>query len=290
MTEHFSGGDLKTAAKLVILDEYLDVYTTIMDKNWRGEKWYIDSHAGTGKTEVNDNGVTIDGSAILAIENYADSFDRFYLYELDEDHFHKLHETLSDRFGIEFDVYPTAVDDEDFLVARCDDPYIRIMQMDSNRGATFLADNANDHHHWFVFIDPKGLTAKKATLDTLIERSNMDILVTYQTTGVLRSAAEGAEHAHGAVTRTMGDDDWPSAATAEEYVQVYKEKLEENESIAPVKTKELVSPNDARQRFDLVFACTNDRVREIMEEIMEQDSLWEKASERMGQPGLSGFF
>ncbi len=34
MSNHFSGGDLKTAAKLVILEEYLDVYTTILDSNW----------------------------------------------------------------------------------------------------------------------------------------------------------------------------------------------------------------------------------------------------------------
>lgn len=78
MTEHFDGGNLKTAAKLVILEEYLDVYTTIMNVNWGGEKWYIDTHAGTGRTKLDDLGVTIDGSAIIALDNYTDSFDRFY--------------------------------------------------------------------------------------------------------------------------------------------------------------------------------------------------------------------
>lgn len=284
MPDHFDGGDLKTAAKLVILEECLDIYTTIMDANWSYENWYVDTHAGTGRTQVNDGGIHLDGSAIIAIDEYSDSFDRFYFYELDEDHFETLVETLSDEFGLEFDVGPVEVDGEDFLVARTEDPYIRIMQMDSNDGVSFLAEHAAERHHWFTFIDPKGLTAKRDTLDTLIDRGNMDILLNYQTTGVMRSAA--AEHAHGAVTRTMGDEDWPNAATSDEYVEVYKSKLEENESIAPVKSKELVSPHDRRVRFDLVFACTNSQVRGIVEEIMQQDDLWSKANDKFGQSGL----
>ncbi|WP_162354513.1 three-Cys-motif partner protein TcmP [Natrialba swarupiae] len=289
MSNHFSGGDLKTAAKLVILEEYLDVYTTILDSNWEwGGLWYVDTHSGTGKTHIDEKGIDIDGSAIRAIEDYQESFDKFYLYELDEDHFHTLHETLAKRFDLTFDVGPVDTPDEDFLVARCDDPYIRIMQMDSNEGVSFLADHANNRAHWFTFIDPKGLTAKRSTLDTLLDRGNVDILLNYQTTGVMRSAA--AEHAHGAVRRTMGDDDWPEAGSREEYVQIYKEKLEENKEIQPVLTKGLESPDDKRCRFDLIFACTNDGARSAMESIMDQDTLWEKAHDEFGQSGLGDFF
>lgn len=284
MTDHFDGGDLKTAAKLVILEEALDIYTTIMDANWDYQNWYVDTHAGTGKTRINDQGINVDGSAIIALDEYSDSFDRFYFYELNDDNFDKLVDTLSDKFGLDFDVGPARVDGESFRVARSDDPYIRIMQMDSNDGVSFLAENAAERHHWFTFVDPKGLTAKRDTLDTMIDRGNMDILLNYQTTGVMRSAA--AEHAHGAVTRTMGDEDWPNAASRDEYVDVYKNKLEENQSIAPVKSKELVSPHDERVRFDLVFACTNSRVREIIEGVMHQEELWSKANDKIGQSGL----
>jgi 23S rRNA A2030 N6-methylase RlmJ len=76
-----------------------------MDTNWSGEKWYIDTHAGTGYTTINDR-TTIDGSAIIAFDNYVDSFDKFYFYELNEESFHTLHEALSERFGCDFDVSP----------------------------------------------------------------------------------------------------------------------------------------------------------------------------------------
>ncbi|MFC7029298.1 three-Cys-motif partner protein TcmP [Halomicroarcula sp. GCM10025710] len=271
-----------------MFEEYLDVYTTILDSNWEwGDLWYVDTHAGTGKTHIDGQGIDIDGSAIRAIDQYEDFFDRFYLYELDEDHFHTLHQTLADRFGLKFDVSEANVTGEDFLVARSDDPYIRIMQMDSNEGVSFLANNAGTNAHWMTFIDPKGLTAKRSTLDTLLDRGNVDIILNYQTTGVMRSAA--ADHAHEAVRRTMGDDDWPEAGTNDEFVELYKKKLEENSDIRPVLTKSLVSPHDKRCRFDLIFACRNDGARSAMEDIMNQDSLWDKAQDEMGQSGLGDF-
>lgn len=289
-TPHFSGGSEKTATKLVILEECLDIYTTIMDANWQNERWYVDTHAGTGRTEVTDGGYLIDGSAVLAIEKYADSFDGFYFYELDPDNFQTLHETLADRFGIEFKVRPTLVDGEDFMVARhYGDPEIVIMQLNSNDGVEFLAQNSDVNRHWFVFVDPKGLTAKKSTLDTLIERGNCDILITYQTRGVMRSASDGAVQAHDAVTRTLGDDDWETGGDDDDYVRLFKEKLEENNEIDRVVTKKLVSRSDSRNRFDLVFACQNSRVTEIVGEIMNQDRLWEKAAEKMGDRTFSDF-
>lgn len=287
MSEHFEGGSLKTAAKLVILQETLDIYTTIIQANWESDIWYVDTHAGSGRTQIND-GVIIDGAALRALNNHADDFDRFYLYEKSESHFHLLYETLSNRFGYDFDVGETHVDNEDFLVARHDDPYIRIMNMDSNAGVQALADFSNSDNHWFTFIDPAGLTAKRETLDTLIERGNMDILINYQTTGVMRSAA--ADHSQDAVRRTFGDDDWPNAGTRDEYVTLYKEKLEENEEIKPIITKEMVSPFDKRNRFDLVFACQNDEVTNVIEEaVFDQDDLWDKANDEVGQSGLGDF-
>ena len=290
MTDHFEVSDLKTAAKIVILEEYIDIYTTIMDSNWSGERWYIDSHAGTGRTKIRDYDTTIDGSTIVALDNHTDSFDKFYFYELDGASFEKLHETIADKFGYEFEVGPVRSEGEDFTVARCDDPYIRIMQTDSNKGMQFLADHSNRNNHWFVFVDPKGLTAKRSTLDTLIDRSNLDLLVTYQTSGAHRNAGDDANHAHDAMERTMGDEDWPDTDDRNDIAEAYKEKLEENESIRPVKKKELVNPNDKRMRFDLVFACENETAREIMkEDIMDQDGLWNKANDKVGQSGLDGF-
>lgn len=284
MSEHFSGGTLKTPAKLIILDWYLKEYVNIMEENWP-EYWYVDTHAGTGKTECG-NGALVDGSAIRVLDNHAEKFHRFYFYELDEGHFHTLHETLRDRFGYDFDVSEARPDDADFLVARHDDPYIRIMQMDSNEGVSFLAENARSNPHWFTFIDPKGLTAKKSTLDTLIERGNMDILINYQTSGVMRNVPEDAD-GHKAVDRTLGESDWPSDGSEEDYVDLYVDLLEQH-SKWTVRSKNMEDPRDQSYRFDLVFASAHSVAHRIMKYIMEErdDELWKKASKELGQPGL----
>lgn len=286
MSGHFSGASQKTAAKLVVLEETLDIYTTIILSNWRVSPWYIDTHAGTGRTEISDS-ITIDGSAIIALENHAQDFERFYFYELNTDHFHLLHETLSDRFDYEFEVSPVNIDGYDFLVARHEDPYIRILNQDSNDGVQFLTEHTASDSHWFVFIDPRGLTARRDTLDALIQRGNVDILLNYQSEGPMRSAA--AEHAESAVSRQHGDDDWPDAGSPDEYVEAYKQKLEENEKVAPIISEPFEDPQGDGMRFDLVFACQNDEVTDIIHGRMTQDSLWEKASERTGQSGLSDF-
>lgn len=284
MSSHFTGGNLKTVAKLLILEWYLEQYVNIMEKNW-DEYWYVDTHAGTGRTEC-DNGKLVDGSAIRVIESYGDKFDRFYFYELNEDHFRTLVETLSNRFGLDFEVIQTP---EGSLLARNDKPYIRILQKDSNEGVSWLTENARSDTHWFTFVDPKGLTVKKSTLDSLIERGNMDILINYQTSGVMRNAAESATHAHGAVTRTLGDDDWPTDGSGDDYVSLYKEALEQNQDWE-VRTKNMQDPRDPSYRFDLVFASANETGVRIMEYIMdERDDLWEKASDELGQSGFSQF-
>lgn len=117
----------------------------------------------------------------------------------------------------------------------------------------------------------------------------MDILINYQTTGVMRNAVEGAEHGHDAVTRTLGDSEWPSDGTEDDYVSQIKERLERNEEWT-VQTKNMTDPNDSTYRFDLVFAAEKDVAHKIMGYIMnERDDLWELASEELGQIGFSQF-
>lgn len=288
MPGHFTGGTHKTAAKLKILDWYLEKYVDVINGGWDRQPWYVDTHSGSGKTKL-ENGSHVDGSALRVLDNHVDDFGRFYFYELNPDRFALLQETLSEQLGCEFDTSKVDVEGSDFPVARCEDPYIRIMQTDSNQGAEFLAKNASSAPHWFVFVDPKGLTARKSTLDTLISRGNMDILINYQTTGVFRNASENAD-GYEAVNRTMGDDEWEVDGDEADYVDAFKARLEEHRDWAPVLTKPLENKRGGRNyRFDLVFASAHETAREIMEYVMDRDDLWEKAVDEYGQSGLTRF-
>lgn len=122
-TEYYSGGGEKTVAKTVILDKYLWSYLSIMKENWGGEKWYVDTHAGTGFTT--EMGVDIPGSALRALSH---DFDRYYFYEKDPDHFETLVQTIESETNAEFSM--GTVGDRSDPRAYCDDPRICVMNMD----------------------------------------------------------------------------------------------------------------------------------------------------------------
>lgn len=289
MSSHFEGADLKTAAKLKVLEKYLNGYTTIMDKHW-DKNWYVDTHAGSGKT-MTDRGVLIDGGAIRAIRNHSDSFDAFYLYEVDPDHFELLCDTIEDEFGFDMTIEETAMPGRSFRRARHDPedgPKILAMELDSNEGATQLAEWADERPHWFVFVDPAGLTVHRETLDTLISRGHADILVTYQTDGVLRNATE--KSGHGAVERQHGDQSWKECDSRQEYVDAFCSALESHEDLE-TESKDMTPPKpyEDRYRFDLVFAAKHPVARNIITDIWDNDDRWDEASDELGDVGLSHY-
>ena len=69
--DHYSGGGEKTVAKTVILDKYLKAYLDIMKQNWTGQKWYVDTHAGTGFKRGTDGHLEVARPRIdRLMENY----------------------------------------------------------------------------------------------------------------------------------------------------------------------------------------------------------------------------
>ena len=78
-----------TEEKLVILERYLDAYTTALKKQ-QFELWYIDAFAGTGQFELSADDQRelrrfVSGSAERAIKTTDKSFDKLIFVEQDQD-------------------------------------------------------------------------------------------------------------------------------------------------------------------------------------------------------------
>lgn len=286
MTKPFEGSWLNTGAKLEILEDYLVPYTNIINIYY-DSSWYVDAYAGTGEIQLND-GELIDGSTLIALKNHAEDFDKFYFYEVHSGRFEHLYQTIENRFDYEFDVSEAIPEGADFDVARHDDPYIRIMNTDCNNGMRFLAEESNRSSHWFTFVDPEGFGPKWDTIDSLIDRGSMDLLINLQTSGLVMNTGEGTDHAHDSVSDQLDTDDWKYGLSADEIVGRYEERLRERDEWNVV-SKALRDPTDNQWRFDMVFSSDNDTARDIMDDVMNKDDLWEKASERVGQGGLGRF-
>lgn len=280
----FQGSTYKSAAKVTILKEYADIYTDILGSKWPEELWYIETHAGSGV--INTGNGEIDGSTITMLSNYADEFDGFYFYEEDEDHFDELVARLEGRFGWSFDVGPAKPDDADFKVARLEDPYIRIMNVDCNDGAPFLIEHSYEERHWLVFIDQAGPTVHMDTVDGFLDRGHMDLLLTFPTRGIHRAA--GSDH-----SKHVVDDHyrgkWTEDADLDQRVDEFVDLIEERPEYKPVIDRPLQWQHTHQARFDLIFASASSTAREKAEDRMQQDDIWVKANERLGNPNLNSW-
>lgn len=258
--DYYSGGGEKTVAKLVILEKYIEAYLAIMNNpdNWRGETWYVDTHAGTGFSEEFD--ALIPGSTLRALTH---DFDRYYFYEEDPDHFELLCETIEDEVGVGF--WNNENPDEGPPRAVCEDPKIRVMNTDCNQGAVWLVEQANSFSHWFTFVDPEKFTVTFELMQTLRRRGNMDILFNFQTDAFFRNASEDAEHSHDLVSEGLGDD-WPKNPGQDELVRYYKQTVFEDHDWR-ARSRKMVSEGSNPWRYDLIFASQNSTADSIMGDI-----------------------
>lgn len=233
-----------------------------MEKNWPGPKWYVDTHAGTGFT--NEMGVNIPGSALRALDH---DFDRYYFYERDSEHFEVLVETINRE--TEATLSMGTVPERGDEMAFCDEPRIRVMNMDCNEGVQFLTDHSGSHSHWFTFVDPERFTVERELMESLCRRGNMDILFNFQTTAFFRNTGDGASHSHEAVESNLGSG-FPKDGSHDDLVTFYRENVFGDLGWHSASRK-MVSEGSNEWRYDLIFASKNKTAVGIMVDIFDSD-------------------
>ncbi|WP_049944700.1 three-Cys-motif partner protein TcmP [Haloarcula marismortui] len=264
MTNSYSGD--KSIAKLIILEKYLDAYEKIMNKNWNSDLWYVDTHAGTGVTELPDYRLNIKGSPIRALDF---DFDAYYLYELKKEHWESLCGAIEDHQDVSLN-YNTIDSGQEYAIKESD-PRILVFNMDSNSGVDWLIQKGNKSKHWFTFVDPQGLSVEWDLLQKLITRGNTDILYNFQTEGFVRNSSEEADHAHEALENALGED-VPKGKSMDYYVNWFrKEKIEPLEYHTA--SRKMTSKGSSEWRYDLTFASGNETaVNNVMDNIMKNEA------------------
>ena len=295
MTDHYSASDLKTAGKLFILKQYLHPYLNIIHDHYE-HVVYVDTHAGTGKTTVLDDKITLQGSALLALgEETKGGFDQYVFFEKDPDRIELLANTIEEEYN-----YPLITDSlpsgaKTYKSDLRDDPEIRMIQVNSNAGVQLLADLSNEHHHWFTFVDPGKLRhLNMDTVDSLVDRGGMDILINYHTSGVKRTAS--SDHSMGRAEKYTGRKDLKNGAKSlDDYAEDYCERLGSNKTNWEAIHKPMVDPRNPNYRFDMVFAARKQVARKIVKQIWNDEDFWPRVREYMedqrddDDPKQSGF-
>ena len=156
---HF-GGEW-TLQKLHIIDEYLKSYSIVL-KNLKVKKIYVDGFAGSGKTELKtkdlyDNGflpeivdetpqpVVVEGSALLSLKY---DFDEYYFLELDTNRIDVLKQNIIEN-------YPQKINKVHFING------------DSNKTLLDVVSNITKYDRCLMFLDPYALELKWETLKAI---------------------------------------------------------------------------------------------------------------------------
>lgn len=236
-----------------------------MDQNWTSDLWYVDTHAGTGVTELPDYRLNIKGSPIRALDF---DFDAYYLYELNPDHWDSLCSAIEDHLDLSLS-YNTLDSGEEYAIKKSD-PRILVFNMDCNSGVDWLIRKGNNSKHWFTFVDPEGLSVEWELLQKLIDRGHTDILYNFQTEGYVRNSSEEADHAHDTLETSLGED-VPKGKSMDFYVQWFME-----EKVEPLgyhtASRKMTSKGSSEWRYDLIFTSGNETaVDNVMNDIMSNE-------------------
>lgn len=164
-------GGKHSEEKLVIVKEYLDLYTTVLSQTEFG-LGYIDPFAGNGYSQ--SRGKTLDGSPMLALSTENRCFDYILLNDSKQERVKELRDNINARFPKR-------------------DTEVRYSTKDANVFIEGLGDELKQKHRkwpWgtraVMFIDPFGLQLHWESLRAIAQTRVIDTLILFPQLPVAR--------------------------------------------------------------------------------------------------------
>lgn len=199
---HF-GGEW-TLQKLHIIDEYLKSYSIVL-KNLKVKKIYVDGFAGSGKTELKTKEIdaggllseitdddyqptVVEGSALLSLKY---DFDEYYFLELDADRIADLEQNIREN-------YPEKISKVHFISG------------DSNTTLLEVISKITKYDRCLMFLDPYALELKWETLEAISSCGVVDLwyLFPLSLIRLLEKERDISEANKQKVSSILGTDEW----------------------------------------------------------------------------------
>lgn len=199
---HF-GGEW-TLQKLHIIDEYLKSYSIVL-KNLKVKKIYIDGFAGSGKTELKTKEIdtvgfltevtdddyqptVVEGSALLSLKY---DFDEYYFLELDADRIADLEQNIREN-------YPEKISKVHFISG------------DSNTTLLAVTSKITKYDRCLMFLDPYALELKWETLEAISNCGVVDLwyLFPLSLIRLLEKERDISEANKQKVSSILGTNEW----------------------------------------------------------------------------------
>jgi len=183
-------GGVWTEKKLIIIEKYLNFYTTALKKQ-KFTKVYIDAFAGSGFIEKK-NGEVLIGSALLSL-NY--EFDEYYFLDINKDNLFQLEEQAKILF-------PNKINK------------IRFIHGDSNTELKMILKGMNEYQRGVIFLDPFSMELEWDILNLIQITGILDIWYLFPFSAVNRNLYKDGKIPQAIKDKLniiFGDDEWETA-------------------------------------------------------------------------------
>lgn len=170
--------------KLKAIQVYLNIVSTAMKAKWP-ELIYLDLQAGPGKNRIGKKEILL-GSPLIAL-TLQNPFTRYYFNEKDP----FLASALKER-----------------IKASSHADKVTVYEQDVNQAVESICKDIKKYENKALnvaFLDPEGLEVHWSSVEKLARFKRMDLIITFSTSGVLRSAGKNFENA---INSFYGNNDW----------------------------------------------------------------------------------
>jgi len=245
-SESLNKGHSWSVAKLLLLGQWADVYSTIIKSHFPSYR-FVDLLAGAGRTKIEETkGKLIKGS-VFVVDTFAQKHP-FIKYVLVENDFGK-NEALRNRTSV--------------FGNKCD-----VLQKDCNKVVEEIFADYPDHN--LVFIDNEGFDVNWKSIEVIM-KAKADIIINYPTSMFERVARD--PKSSGKLDGFFGDDSWRIAQfdrelSAKMYMNKLKHLFEQTKNMeAYVDNIRLGNRNFF---YDIILVCRKGNYTNVWEQMKKR--------------------
>lgn len=170
--------------KKYYFERYLDIFTHGMGKKWNGHLSYVDFFSGPGRSLIRDTGTEVEGSPLIALKY---DFAQYVFVDMPG-----VIATLRER-----------------LKKHPKKDFVRLIEGDCNAVIENIRSALPANHLTLAFIDPTGIQIQFQTIERLVHKRKVDLLMTIQFgMGIRMNIRQYTSAESAALSEFLGSDSW----------------------------------------------------------------------------------
>ena len=237
--------------KLIALDYYIKPFIKILKENNFKKCYYVDPFSGTGLIKINNH--IFPGSPLIPLLRMKEGivFDKYFFSDKNKNSIDILGERV--RKG----------DKISDIVTEKNNFKDTIEKLFTGEKPESWKDKG-----YLVFLDPYGFTVDWKSMERILKSGAVDLMFTCVTWAI--NWNRNNKNSKKSLTEYFGDDSWKDINNSDEFVNRYRQKIEQLGYLNKYKTYTIDIETLRGQRFDLILASQSPGAGHVLKYIKEK--------------------